>query len=188
MESSPEVQAIYRDCRIFEPCAGTNDSLALLPQSPQSPVTRPHTPTSRRARRSTAAASEQSFASSEVRSSASTEVQVSPESSTRGSAPLYLPPTPYKDPAVESPDFIPYRWDYLETVYLCVLSIHARLSSKNIASVLNKNNGTQVDEEDVEMKIDELSGEEYGIWEAWGSKDHDHSEVKAVLRRLDLIA
>lgn len=46
---------------------------------------------------------------------------------------------------------------------------------------------SEVNEEDVELKIDELSGEECGIWEAWGVKELDHPEVEAVLRRLGLI-
>lgn len=164
--------------------------MALLPQSrQQSPVASPYTPTSRPSRRSTAAASEQSFSSSEVRSSSSTEVEITPRSGPRSSGRLYLPPTPKKDPAspIESPDFIPYRWDYFETVFLCVLSIHARLSSEKIASVLNQKNGSEVNEEDVELKIDELSGEECGPWEAWGSKERDDEEVKAVLSGLHLI-
>jgi len=124
-----------------------------------------------------------------MRSSSSTEVEVTPKPTSRASARLYLPPTPNRNPAspIEEPDFIPYRWDYFEIVSLCVLSIHARLSSKEIASVLSKKMGSEVNEEDVELKIDELSGEECGIWEAWGGKELDHPEVEAVLRRLGLI-
>ena len=72
-------------------------------------------------------------------------------------------------------------------MFLCVLSIHERLSSKKIAETLSEKNGSEVNEEDVELKIDELSGEQYGIWEAWGAKDRNNSEVEAVLRRLELI-
>lgn len=78
-------------------------------------------------------------------------------------------------------------WDYFETVFLCVLSIHGRLSSKEIASILKDKDGSEVNEEDVELKIDELSGEEYGIWETWGAKKLDDSEVQIVLRRLGRI-
>ena len=69
---------------------------------------------------------------------------------------------------------------------LCVLSIHARLSSERIAEILNLKHGSEVNEEDVEMKIDELSGEECGIWEEWGVKEIGDWEVETVLSRLGL--
>lgn len=60
------------------------------------------------------------------------------------------------------------------------------MSSKEIASILKEKNGSEVNEEDVDLKIDELSGEEEGIWEAWGAKPSDHSEVEAALKNLGL--
>lgn len=202
-ESSPEVQAVYRDCKIFDDYDGVEDSTALQPRSPEPACKSPYAPSNPPARRSTPTASEASSPSSGTRSSSSTEVELSPEPAPTSSSRLYLPPTPNKDPAspnkdpaspnndpaspVKEPDFIPYMWDYFETVFLCVLSIHARLSSKEIASILKEKDGSEVDEEDVELKIDELSGEEYGIWETWGAKNLDDSEVQTVLRRLGRI-
>lgn len=65
-----------------------------------------------------------------------------------------------------------------------MLSIYVRLSSGEIATTLQQEIGSQANEEDVEMKIDELSGEQDGDWEVWGAKGLSDPDVIMILGKL----
>ena len=170
--------------------AASSASASQSPAQHHASVAPKRTTTSNRrpAKLSTASASKQSSASQASSPSTEASSEASPErDQPSSSARLYLPATPAKVPSSPTEsldDFVPYAWSHWETTCLCVLSVHGRLPSARIAEVLEHMCGSSADEEDVEMKIDELCGEQCGPWEEWGSKDIEGREVGYVLSRL----
>ncbi len=181
-KSSPEVQRILQDCNVDQNSTRQTPSTSSQRRARRSaPV--PAAGSTRRITRQSAAS-----ASGSGQSSPEPSRQYSPGPAQSSSSGLFLPVNHAGNLSSppDNPNFDPYDWSYIEVQYLCVLSIHARLPSRDIANVLSTEFVTRISEEDVEMMIDELSVEVHGEWELWGAKSIDDVDVDRILRRCEL--